>query len=453
MPIRPVDAVAHVVRAAVARAAAGDMDALGDQESFATEFVLWIALSFQDAEDQRHEGQYFDLGADRAVAQALPAFLTSAMTAPLQVAGRSTDDVAEAGLAMAGKASLETRLYLARGCDVVWTAPCHGDPCIHRTALNWLVKTARVAEVGPWDQRGQRRLNVQIVGDVAERLQELAGDSIDIAVLDAAIRGLGAAASSDHCCTHDAATVLISLLDVERRAMVTQKKKGWTADHQGAHRLVAARALLEGFAKNGDVSSVLEHLDVLRADGGLMSNFLRGLAAAGAENERLAEAAREIWPPLLRHATGYLRDDPSPYRDRHWGDWAADALLPNPLPWTQGLYNEVVGAPIDWVRAEDLVELIDDWLPAACGEVKCVDGLINILHRLPAEVQVTRGLRWVSDLCIQDGRVTVKQSWLSNNWLKEIRSTAEELDHLNERQMLVDALVVAGNEGLAPYSR
>ncbi|MCO5998456.1 SAM domain-containing protein [Actinoallomurus rhizosphaericola] len=453
MPTRPMDAVAHVVRAAVARAAAGDMDALGGEGTFATEFVLGVALSFQDAKDQRHEGQYFDFGADRAVAQTLPAFLTSAMTAPLEAAGGSTDDVAEAGLAMAGKASLETRLYLARGCDVVWAAPCHGAPCIHRTALNWLAESARIAEIGPWDQHAQRRPNVQIVGDVAERLQELAGDSIDIAVLDAAIRGLGAAASSDHCCAHDSARLLVTLLDVERRAMVEQEEKGWTADDRGTHTLVAARALLEVFAKNGDVRPVLEHLDVLRADAGLMSNFLHGLAAAGAENERLAEAARGVWPSLLRHAIGYLSDDPSPYQDHHWGDWAAAALLPDPLPWTQGLYNEVIGAPIDWVRAEDLVGLIDAWSPAAYGEVKCVDGLIGILRKLPMEMQVSRGLRWVSDLCIQDGRVTVKQSWLSNNWLKEVRSTAEELGHLDEWQMLVDSLVVAGNEGLAPYSR
>jgi hypothetical protein len=453
MPSRPVDAVAHVIRAAVERAAAGDMEALGNEAQFVTEFVIGIALSFQDADDQRHENQFFDLGADRAVAQAVPAFLTPALAAPLEAAGGSTDDVAEAGLAMAGKASLETRLYLARGCDVVWRSPCHFDPCIHRTALNWLLETARVAEIGPWDQDGQRRPNVQIVGDVAERLQELSGDSVDIAVLDAAIRGLGAAASTDHCCTDDAATLLAAFLDVERRAMVVQEKEGWTADDRGAHTLVAARALLEGFAKDGDAGPVLEHLDALRADAGLMSNFLHGLAAAGAENERLAEAARGVWPSLLRHAIGYLSDDSSPYRDHHWGDWAAAALLPDPLPWMQGLYNEVVGEPVDWVRAEDLVESIDDWLPTARGEAKSVDALIGILRKLPEEVQATRGVYWVSDLCIQDGRVTVKQSWLSNSWLKEIRRTVEELGELDEWQMLVDSLVVAGNEGLAPYSR
>ncbi|MEW1871046.1 ATP-binding protein [Streptomyces caelestis] len=453
MPNRPVDAVAHVVRAAVERAAAGDLEALGCEAQFAAELVIGIASSFQDAEDQGHEDQYFDLSADRAVAQALPAFLTPALAAPLEAAGGSTEDVAQAGLAMAGKASLETRLYLARGCDVVWRSPCHFDPCIHRTALNWLLETARGAEIGPWDQDGQRQPNVQIAGDVVECLQELPGDSVDIAVLDAAIRGLGAAASTDHCCTDDAATLLAAFLDVERRAMVAQEKEGWTADDRGMHTLVAARALLEGFANNGDAEPVLEHLDVLREGAGLMTNFLHGLAAAGAENERLAEAARGVWPSLLRHAIGYLSDDSSPYRDHHWGDWAAAALLPDPLPWTQGLYNEVVGEPVDWVRAEDLVESIDDWLPTARGEAKSVDALIGILRKLSEEVQATRGVHWVSDLCIQDGRVTVKQSWLSNSWLKEIRRTAEELGELDEWQMLVDSLVVAGNEGLAPYSR
>lgn len=453
MPPRSVDAVAHVVRAAVERAAAGDMAALGDEAQFATELVIGIASSFQDTEDQRHEDQYFDLGADRAVAQAVPAFLTPALAAPLEAAGGSTEDVAEAGLAMAGKASLETRLYLARGCDVVWRSPCHVDPCVHRTALNWLLETARGAEIGPWDQDGQLRPRVQIAGDVAERLQELAGDCVDIALLDAAVRGLGAAASTDHCCTDEAATLLAVFLDVERRAMVRHEKEGWTADDRGTHTLVAARALLEGFAKDCDTGPVLEHLDVLRADAGLMSNFLHGLAAAGAENERLAEAARGVWPSLLRHAIGYLSDDPSPYHDHHWGDWAAAALLPDPLPWVQGLYNEVVGGPIDWVRAEDLVESIDDWLPVARGEAKSVDALIGILRKLPDEAQATRGVRWVSHLCIQDERVTVKQSWLSNSWLKEIRRTAKEIGNLDEWQILVDSLVVAGNEGLAPYSR
>ncbi|MFI6082524.1 hypothetical protein ACIBBB_16360 [Streptomyces sp. NPDC051217] len=452
-PSRYLNAVSHVVRAAVERAATGDTGVLGNEAKFATEFVVGIALSFQEAEDQRHEDQFFDLGADRAVAQAVPAFLTPALAAPLAAAEGSIEDIAEAGLAMAGKASLETRLYLARGCDVVWRSPCYFDPCTHRTALNWLLETARGAEIGPWDQDGQRRSRVRISGDVARRLQELPGDSVDIAVLDAAIRGLGAAASTGHCCTDDAAMLLTVSLHVQRRAMVVQANEGWSADDRGTHTLAAARALLGCFATGSDAGPMLEHLDALRADAGLMSNFLHGLAAAGAENERLAAAARGVWPSLLRHAVGYVSDDLNPYRDRHWGAWAAAALLPDPLPWVQGLYNEVVGLPIDWVCAEDLVGSIEDWLLTAPGETKPVDALIGILRKLPKEVQATRGISWVSDLCIQDGHVTVKQSWFSDSWLKDIRRTAEEVGKLDEWQMLVDSLVVAGNERLAPYSR
>ncbi|MHA7957128.1 hypothetical protein ACX9I7_05135 [Streptomyces sp. L500] len=97
--------------------------------------------------------------------------------------------------------------------------------------------------------------------------------------------------------------------------------------------------------------------------------------------------------------------------------------------------------------------MIDDWLPAGRGAAKSVDALIGILRKLPEEVQATRGVYWVSDLCIQDGHVAVKQSWLSNSWLKEIRRTADELGELDEWQMLVDSLVVAGNERLAPHGR
>ena len=83
----------------------------------------------------------------------------------------------------------------------------------------------------------------------------------------------------------------------------------------------------------------------------------------------------------------------------------------------------------------------------------CVDALIRILLRLPLAEQVTRGLAWIKDLCIRNGKVAVTQSSLSNDWLKGIRSTAEELDRLSDWQTLVDSMVVAGNEGLAPFSR
>lgn len=453
MPTRPADTVAHVIRAAVERAVAGDMTAFGEEFAFSTEFVLGVASLFRDIEDQRDEGQHFDLGADRAVARALPAFLTPALAAPLAAAEGTIESVADAGLLMAGKASLETRLFLARGCDVVWTAPCLGSPCVHRVALDWLLETARGAEIGPWDQDVQRHIPARIEGDVIARLKELPGDSIYVSSLDAAIRGLGAAASTDHCCTTDAATFLHDFLNIEALAMVVHEEKGWTADDRGIHTYVAARALLQGYANDGDPAPVLKQMDVLRADASLLSNFLHGLAASGAENERLADTARRLWPAVLERGVTYADDTKSPYKDHHWGDWAASALLPEPQPWATGMYNEVATVPMDWVRAEDLLEQIDAWLPLGRGEIKCLDGLIALLRRLPLNVQVARGVSWVSDVCIQSGRVSVAASWRLNNWLKETRNTAEELGLLEEWQEFVDSLVVAGNEGLAPYSR
>ena len=285
------------------------------------------------------------------------------------------------------------------------------------------------------------------------QLRQLSGDSVDIAVLDPAIRGLGAAAVSDHCRTAEASTLLMELLGIQGRAMVDHTERGWTADSRGAHTLVAARSLLQRYTKHGDPAPVLAHLDALRVDALLMLNFLHGLEAAGAETPSLAEAARGLWPTLLRHGLTYQDDDKSPYMDRSWGAWAVAALLPDPIAWISGLYNEVSREPIDWVRAEDLVDLVGDWLPLGRGKVKGVDALIKLLQRLPLDLQATQGVGWVADLCIQSGRVTISRSQLLNNWLKETRNAAEERHRLGEWQMLVDSLVVAGNEGLAPYSR
>lgn len=453
LPSDRIDVVAQVVRTAVARAAEGEAAAFGDESQFATQVVLDVALSFRTSRSQRHEGQYFDLGADRAVAQSLPAYLTTPLRPLLHEVGATDSDVAAAGLAMASRATSETRLYLARGCDIVWKAPCAGNPCAHETAVGWLLESARDAEMGPWSQKKQRPTRKRIKGDVIARLQRVPGDSIRIEALDPAIRGLGAAARWQHCRSGEAAVALSTLLHIQRHAMIVHEENGWTADDRGSHTLIAARALLDATSAATDATAVLDYLDTIRVDAGLMTNFLHGLAAAGAETQARADTVRELWPPLLAHASGYINDDTGTFQDRHWGDWAAAALLPDPLTWTQGLYNEVFGTAIDWVRADDLTSLIDGWLPAARGSIKCVDALIRILRRMPEPDQVVRGLPWMSELCVQDNRASVKQTWTSDEWLKDVRSVAEEHGLLDQWQMLVDAMVVAGNEGLAPYSR
>ncbi|WP_346535610.1 ATP-binding protein [Micromonospora sp. DPT] len=450
--MRPHDAVAQVVRAAIENAAKSQPEALGNKAAFAIGVVMAVAATFLDSADLRDEGQYFDLGADRSAARALPALLTPALAPALSEANVAVADVAEVGLALAGKAPLETRLFLARGCDVLWASPCTGAECIHTTALAWVLETARRAEIGPWNVDTQSSTRVTIEGGVTARLKELDGESIDIAVLDPAIRALGVAATTSHCVTNDAQQLLADLLAVQRRAMVRHKEKGWNPDHRGTHTLVAARALLQSYAADANPTPILDHLDVLRHDAGLLMHILHGLAAAGAENDTLARAARDVWPRLLVHALTYADGTPSVYRERTWGAWAAAALLPNPLPWTQGLYNELSGPPIDWVDPPSLTDLVNRWLPVGMGEARCLDALIRLVRKLPAAEQATRGLAWVTDLCVQDGRVTVNRSTSSNEWLTAIRAAVEEHGTLPQWQALIDALVVAGNSGLAAYS-
>lgn len=454
MPVRPLNAVAHVVRAAVTRAACGDFSALGNEAKFATEFVMNLALSFRTSVDQRDEGQYFDLGADRAIATALPALLTPVMAPLLTAIGATNSDVARAGLAIARRAPLETRLFLARGCDIIWESPCHDVPCIHQTALNWIIETARGAEIGEWEMHAQRHALTDIDGSIPRRLAEVDGTRIDLRMLDAPIRGLGAAAAlPNHCISVEAAQSLASLIDAHTRALLARSTKGRNADSRGMHARIVARAQIDNFAADHDLQPILEHMDALSPNAAYLSNYLHGLAGVGAENPRRAEACRRLWPALLDHALAYATHDPNPYHDRSWGDWAAAALLPEPRSWARGLWDELAGPTIDWVNARDILSHIDQWVPIARGKSMCVDALIRILQRLPLGEQVTGGLARVTELCIRSRQLAFAQSALSNDWLKGIRGTAEELDRLSDWQKLVDSMVVAGNGGLAPFSR
>lgn len=451
----PGDAVAQVVRAALERAASGQSEVLGGEEVFAVEYVMRQAAVFVAREDPIEDHQDFELGADRAIARALPALLTTSLEVALKASSVSTSEVIEAGYAIASKAPKETRMNLARGCDPIWKSACLSNPCIHHTALDWIIETARNSEVGPWDFERQVSPKVRIDGDVSVRLEQLDGESIAVDALTPSIRGLGAAAANRHCAQAQAGALLARLLRAQGNAMVRHEGKGWTADYRGENTLAAARSLLHNYAEEHSTlgTTVLDHLDVLRGNAKLLANFLHALAGSGAENQVLAQSARGIWPELLVHALTYASDEPSVYEEQTWGPWAAAALLPNPPEWSQGMYSELDGEAIDWVQATELAELIGQWLPVAQGQSKCVDALIRILRQLPLWQQVTQGLDWVSELCIQDGKVTVDRSWFLNDWLKEIRTTAEEQDSIIRWQSLVDALVVAGNSGLAAFSR
>lgn len=447
----PINATAHVIKAAVARAVDGGVAGLESQGPFAINFLIDIARGFIGV-NRRDEGQYFDLGADRAVALSFPALATPQFKPLLDEAAVLYNDVIVGGTALATNASFETRLYLARGCDSVWKAPCTSEDCFHHIAMKWLFDTARGAEIGKWDNEAQRMSEVLIEGDVLARLRVLDPKLIDFADLSPAIRGLGVAATAGICVSDLAKEALLELMAIQQESVASHQVKGRSVDDRGVHALISARALLQGYAASGDSGDVLLHIDTVVGNAGSLMNFLHGLAAAGAEDASLASAARDLWPLLLQHILSATDDRKEVFKARTWGSWAVAALLPSPLSWTSGLYNELLDAPIDWVDAELLIPYFDDWAQLPAHEIKSVDAMIRMIRKLPLPVQVTNGLRWITDLCIRDSRVVVSRSYTLNDWLKELRSHMEADDALARWQFLVDALVVAGNSELAEFS-
>lgn len=445
----PSRVAAHVAAAAIWRAAKGEIDALGGEATFAVNLIMETASGFAGGPDDSVAEQYFDLEADRPAATALPSLILPALRGVVTGAGYTRTDVDTAALATAGGSPWETRLYLARGCDEVWRTPCAGEPCIHPTALAWVTETARHAEFGEWDAAGQRRPRIRTDGDLTARLQELDGQSIDPQHLDAAIRGCGAAAAAGCCVSDEAAALLGVLLPAHRTSMLAHHGR-WSVDDRGEHSLITARALLQTTGATG--RTLLDHVTALAGNAYLLTNLLHGLAAAGAESPELADNTRRLWPTLMRHATVLADANPNPFQEDTWGEWALAALIPEPLAWSDGLHNEVVAQPIDWVDPHYLLDAIPAWVELAQGSRRCLDHLIRLARRLAPAEQVDLALQWVATICIQDESVRVHTSHALDDWLIELRPHAEALGRLPAWQLLTDRLVAAGNRRLAPYS-
>jgi hypothetical protein len=116
------------------------------------------------------------------------------------------------------------------------------------------------------------------------------------------------------------------------------------------------------------------------------------------------------------------------------------------------MYREVQSTPIAWTDALAWRPAIDLWLPFAVGQPPCVDSLAVLLRTLPTSAQVRMGLPWIADLVMPDPGAVAGRCRVLQAWLREIRPAADEAGMLPRWQDIVDALVVAGDTVLAPYS-
>ena len=421
---------------------------------FAVSVVLAVAENTSPADQFEFEGSFFEQGADRSAARVLPLLLLPA-AAPLRVSCAGEDGtpgdqrIKQAALQLARAVADETRLYFARGLDSVWRVPCVEDGlCHHELSFELVIESMRDCVFGDWDDTGQRRRIERLPDPIIETLGHVADDSVFVSRLDAAIRAAGTAATVETCVRDRAREFLLALLVAQRRGLLAHDHH---FDERGSHALVAARALL-GLAAAGDTSPLHEHVATYADNGTALGSLLRAIAAAAEETDVAAQSARRVWPAIMTQVLELNHSGHRPFGDDYFGRAALAALAPGPTYENSFMYWEAGENPIIWTDPLAWESEIDAWIPVATGEPQCVDAMISLVRGLPDGDQLTFGLSRVAALVQADAEGTSRGSYLLAAWLKELRSAAADAGALPAWQDLVDALVVAGNTALAPYS-
>ena len=401
------------------------------------------------------EESYFEQGADRSAARALPLLLLPS-AAPLRAIVDGGDGlqtlkrISAAGLNLAQAIANEVRLHLARGLDYLWATPCVQEgTCHHQAGWQIVTETLRDCALGGWNPDIGQRAIVLLDEPLADSLARTPDDSILPSRLDASIRALAPASIANICVSASAHDLLTALLAAQRRSLLNYKNNN--ADLRGNHSLVSARALLT-LAQFGDDTLLYEHINGYADNSALLNNLLQAFSAAAEETQDRAATARRIWPSVIRHALDMHNDGHKSFQDELYGEMALAALIPNVATEFGYLYREIQEEPIVWWETLALESEIEEWLETADGKANCVDQLISFLRTLTEEEQARVGLPWVSTLILGNPEYIAKRSFMSAEWLIETRSAAAAVCLSARGQQVVDALVVEGVARLAPYS-
>ncbi len=424
--------------------------------SFAAEIVLRIGEGAAGSRQFEFEGTLFGKDADRSAARVLPLLLLP-IAAPLRTVvdeedGSTTfERTVHAGVNLAQAVADEVRLHLARGLDHVWKTPCTEDGhCHHELGWRMATETMRYCVLGGRRAPDTGRRSVLALKEpFTESLAGAADHSIWVSQLDAAIRALAPAAMANICVSAHARDLLLVLLAAQRRSLLACEHEN--PDLRGSHTLVSARALLT-LARDADDAAIYEHIDAYADNSALLDNLLRSLSAAAEETPDRAATARRIWPNVVRHVLQLNQSGHTPFAGTHYGGMALASLTPNTTGELPYLYREVDGNPIEWWNPLELEAEVEAWLVPAAGNATCVDQLIGFVRGLEPDEQVRVGLPWVAKLVEADPNRIAGRTYTLVTWLIEIRATAVDAGLLTIWQQVVDALVVAGDVRLAPYS-
>ena len=452
----PLEVPALVASAAIVAYVLRRADIPDDGMAFAVETVLNVA---EDEGSQlrpnEYEETYYEQGANRSAARAIPILLLPA-AAHLRGIVDGSDGSATfsrasaAGFMIARAMANEVRLHLARGLDHLWVTPCAQEgTCHHQLGWQIATETVRDCAVGGWDPELGGHSLVVLDDPLTKSIGNVSDDSILPFRLDASIRALASAAMADICVSASARELLATVLDAQRRSLLAGESNFF--DDRGTHSLVSARALLT-LARNGDDKGLLQFIDAYAGSPALLSTLLSALSAAAEETPEHAGTARRVWPSIIHHVLDlYNRGHLRIQNDRR-EEGALAALLPNVCFQNKYLYREVEEQPIAWWDPLKLQAEVEAWIDPAAGKASCIDQLIGFLKTTTPEEQARVGIPWVAKLVLPNPAQIAKQSFMLAEWLIEIRSFAQTSDLSARWQETVDALVVEGARKLAPYS-
>lgn len=453
--LHPLDVPALVASAALDAHLLRGVDLPDDVLAFAADTVLRVSEGEASTGLYDIEESYFEQGADRSAARALPLLLMPDAARLRAVidggdASETFERVTAAGLNLARSVVNEVRLYLARGLDHLWTTPCVQEgSCHHEVGWQIVTATMRDCALGGWDRETGMRSVIVLDEPIANSLANTPGNSIQPSRLDASIRALAPAATENICISTAAHDLLMVLIDAQRRSLLRREHDDM--DHRGTHSLVTARALFS-LAQRGDDTAIYEQIDAYADNSALLGTFLRALSAAAEETPGRAAAARWIWPSVIRHVLDLHNVGHTPFQGEFYGDMALAALLPNAASETSYLYRELREKPIEWWDSLALRPEVESWLVHATGKATCVDQLVCFLLVLTLEDQAQLGLPRVAKLVLANPGNIANRTYLLANWLIETRAAADAVDLSATWQQIVDALVVEGDTRLAPYS-
>lgn len=445
-PVDGVDMLAAVSAYAVSRVAAGECTLEVAPRRFALSVLLQIAESVRPPGRGETDRAFFEMGADRLAARVFGALLVPPLAQSAELVG-GLSRVTAAGLKLAHAPSMETRLFLARGLDVVWATACSGDGvCHHRHALAWTTESCRDCRLGGWSQgrREVTRLEIPLV----EALAAVTDGDLYVERIDAGVRASAAAAASSACCSAEANRLADELLHAQCRGLVARTRD--FSVHRGS-LVVAARALLS-LATRGHSAPLVRHIATFADRSQYLSVLLSGLAVAAQENQRAARVAVELWPSIIDQVLGLREGGHRPFQDHMYGASTLAALAPSAtepqsVPEAEpGPGQSAWPDPLAWEAA------LDDWIRAAAGEPPCVDAFIALIGKLPLPTQVSFALPRVIRLASPAPHAMAERSYHLSDWLISIRSSAAEAGAAPGWQQLVDSLVVAGDRSLATYS-